>query len=349
MPIHAIIGNPPYQQTVAKRDTVNGQKAVVNIFQHFQALADNLSPRFSSLIYPAGRWIHRSGKGLANFGYKQINDVRLSRLHFFPDSTDIFQDVGIADGLSIVLKDKAKSWCGFTYAYSKGEKTMEVVMQNPGKVLMALDPVAEQISQKIQSIVNGRFDYISNSVLPRSLFSIESDFVERNPNLVCPYQEKKALSDEEIKLFTNNKAGKAGRASWYIAHQSVIKTGLEHLQRWKVVVSSANAGGQKRSNQIAVLDNRSAFGRSRVALKTFATEQEARNFYTYCQTDFIRYAFLLTDEALTSLGKLVPDLLDYTKENGLIDYSGDVNAQLYALFNIEEEQQAIIRKTLTRK
>lgn len=105
MKIDAIIGNPPYQLTVAKKDTDNGQKAVVNIFQHFQLLADRLAPRFSSLIYPAGRWIHRSGKGLANFGYNQINDRRLCRLHFFPDSTDIFQDVGIADGLSIVLRE----------------------------------------------------------------------------------------------------------------------------------------------------------------------------------------------------------------------------------------------------
>ena len=348
--IYAIIGNPPYQLTVAKKDTDNGQKAVINIFQHFQLLADRLSPRFSSLIYPAGRWIHRSGKGLADFGYNQINDKRLSRLHFFPDSTDIFHDVGIADGLSIVFMDNAKKKEGFVYAYSKEGKTIEVTMTNPGKILMALDPMAGQISQKIQAVVtNYHLDYIYGSVLPRSLFSIESDFVEHNPTLVRPYQEGMMLCEDEIKLFTNDKAGKAGRASWYVAQKTVIKTGLDYLYRWKVVVSSANAGGQKRSNQIAVLDNRSAFGRSRVALKTFDTEKEARNFYIYCQTDFIRYAFLLTDEALTSLGKLVPDLLDYTDENGIIDYSQDVNAQLYRLFEIDESMQAIIKKTLSER
>ena len=350
MKIDAIIGNPPYQLTVAKKDTDNGQKAVINIFQHFQLLADRLSPRFSSLIYPAGRWIHRSGKGLADFGYNQINDKRLSRLHFFPDSTDIFHDVGIADGLSIVFMDNAKKKEGFVYAYSKEGKTIEVTMTNPGKILMALDPMAGQISQKIQAVVtNYHLDYIYGSVLPRSLFSIESDFVEQNPTLVRPYQEGMMLCEDEIKLFTNDKAGKAGRASWYVAQKTVIKTGLDYLYRWKVVVSSANAGGQKRSNQIAVLDNRSAFGRSRVALKTFDTEKEARNFYIYCQTDFIRYAFLLTDEALTSLGKLVPDLLDYTDENGIIDYSQDVNAQLYRLFEIDESMQAIIKKTLSER
>ena len=349
MKIDAIIGNPPYQVTVAKKDTDNGQKRSSNIFQHFQLLADKLAPRFSSLIYPAGRWIHRSGKGLADFGYNQINDKRLCRLHFFPDSTDIFQDVGIADGLSIVFMDNAKKKEGFVYVYSKGGKTMEIAMPNPGYTLMALDPMAEQISQKIQAVVGERFDYISNAVLSQKLFSIESDFVEKNPTLVRSYQEGMMLGEDEIKLFANDKAGKAGRTSWYVAHKSVIKTGLDYLYRWKVVVSSANAGGQKRSNQIAVLDNRSAFGRSRVALKTFETEQEARNFYAYCQTDFIRYAFLLTDEALTSLGKLVPDLLNYTDDNGIIDYTQDVNAQLYRLFGIDETMQAIIKQTLSER
>ena len=349
MKIDAIIGNPPYQMTVAKKETENGQKAVVNIFQHFQVLADNLTSRFSSLIYPAVRWIHRSGKGLADFGYEQINDVHLARLHFYPDSTDIFQDVGIADGLSIVFKDREKSSGGFIYAYSKGRETTEVQMLNPGHTLMALNPIAEKISQKIQDFVRTDYDYISNSVLPRSLFSIESDFVENNPLLVRPYREGECLGEDEIKLFTNDRAGKAGRAAWYVTSRDVIKTGEKFLHQWKVVVSSANAGGQKRSNQIAILDNRSAFGRSRVALKTFDTEREARNFYTYCQTDFIRYAFLLTDEALTSLGKLVPDLLNYADDNGLIDYTHDVNAQLYRLFGIDDEVRAIIERTLQEK
>ena len=275
-----------------------------------------------------------------------MNDPHLARLHVYPNATDIFTEVGIADGLSIVLKDSSKVSAGFVYAYTKDGQSIEVGIPNPGDTLMTIDPMAEEISQRIQKTVRSRFDYICNSVLSQKLFSIESDFVERNPSLVCPYQEGETLQEGEIKLLTNDKAGKAGRARWYVVNQSVITTGREHLNRWKVIVSSANAGGQKRDNQIAVLDNRSAFGRSRVALKTFATEEEARNFFTYCQTDFIRYAFLLTDEALTSLGKLVPDLLDYSNNNGVIDYSGDVNEQLYTLFGIGDKLRSIISNTL---
>ena len=54
---------------------------------------------------------------------------------------------------------------------------------------MALNPTAELISKNIQKTVDGRFDYVYNSVLPRSLFSIESNFVELNPSLVRPYTE----------------------------------------------------------------------------------------------------------------------------------------------------------------
>jgi eco57I restriction endonuclease len=349
MKIDAVIGNPPYQLTVAQKDTKNGQKAVVNIFHLFQELADRLKPLYSSLIYPGGRWIHQSGKGLASFGYNQINSTTLQRLIFYPDATKLFKEAGIADGVSIVMKDFLKATSGFLYQY-EGDGRRTCYVDSPLDKLLPLNPVDIEVGELIvQAVAEYRIAFLHEKILPRSLFSIESDFVERNPTLVRPWNEGDSLKAREIKLLTNDKAGKAGRARWYVVNQSVITTGREYLNRWKVVVSSANAGGQKRDNQIAVLDNRSAFGRSRVALKTFDTEAEARNFLAYCQSDFIRYAFLLTDEALTSLGKLVPDLLDYTDQNGLIDYKSDVNEQLYRLFNISPELQAIIQQTLASK
>ena len=47
-----------------------------------------------------------------------MNDPHLALLEFFPCSKDIFKDVAIADGLSIVLKNMEKKKCGFTYKYS---------------------------------------------------------------------------------------------------------------------------------------------------------------------------------------------------------------------------------------
>lgn len=270
-------------------------------------------------------------------------------LKFFPDSTDVFKEVGIADGLSIVMKDTHKESNGFKYIYSKNGKDITVYADNPKEDLFPLNPLDNEIVSCLDVII-GKYNTLHESVLSQKLFSIESDFVERNPTLVREYNEGDYFDPElEIKLFTNDKAGKSGRARWYVASKDVVTTGLEHLNRWKVIVSSANAGGQKRSNQIAIVDNHSAFGRSRVALKTFATEQEAKNFFKYATSEIIRFAFLLTDESLTSLAKKVPDLLDYSDTNSIIDYNGDVNAQLYKLFGIDNQNQQYIREVLASK
>lgn len=349
----AVVGNPPYQITVAKKETENGQKRVSNIFHHFQILSDELGD-FTSLIYPGGRWIHQSGKGLTDFGKKQINDSRLRRMIYYPVAGDIFKDAGIPDGISIVLKDKNKKTKGFEYLY--GNSVEVYPMDNPGDELMPLNPMDLTIVNSISSKVNEveKFCYLNASVLSQKLFGIESDFVEKNPDLVRPYNEGDSFDQKtEIKLFTNDKAGKAGRAKWYITKRDVIKTATEYIDQWKVIVSSANAGGQKRSSQLEIIDNHSAFGRSRVALKAFKGEgaqQQAENFFKYVQSELIRFAFLMTDESLTSLAKRVPDIIDYSNDNGYIDFSGDINAQIYELFGVKEQAQIeYIRYILANK
>ena len=350
MKFKAIVGNPPYQLTVAKKDTENGQKRVSSIFHYFQLASEELS-NYTCLIYPGGRWIHRSGKGLEQFGLQQINDVHLRRIEFFPDANDVFEKVGLPDGISVVLKDMNKTTPGFTYVYTDKGVSRESHAINPGENLMPLNPSDVSIVDNINRIVNERgFAFLHDSVLSQKLFGIESSFVEENPDLVKEYDEGYYFDTEkEIKLFTNDKAGKSGRARWYLANRNVITSGVEYLNKWKVVVSSANAGGQKRSNQIAIFDNYSAFGRARVALKTFDTEKEAKNFFKYAKSEFIRFAFLMTDESLTSVAKQVPDILDYSDNNGIIDFSGDINNQLYALFDIDESNQIHIKEVLANK
>ena len=348
MKFNAIVGNPPYQEVVDQKESTNGQKVSISIFQYFQTISEKVG-KYTALIYPGSRWIHRSGKGLEKFGLAQMNDPHLALLEFFPCSKDIFKDVAIADGLSIVLKNMEKKECGFTYKYSVDGKVITIQANNPGNDMFSLNPQDNEIIKRLDNAIKS-FGCLHDSILPRNLFSIESDFVEKNPSLVKEYNDGDYYNQEtEIKLFTNDKAGKSGRARWYIANKNVITSGSEYLNKWKVIVSSANAGGQKRSNQIAIVDNHSAFGRSRVALKTFATEKEAINFFKYATSEIIRFAFLLTDESLTSLAKKVPDLLTYSDENGIIDYNNDINTLLYELFRIDKKNQQHIREILASK
>ena len=351
MKFDAIVGNPPYQEETAQgQSTTNGQAPRTNVFQYFQMISDELSCGAISLIYPGARWIHRFGKGLAQFGLNQINDKTLVRVDFYQDANEIFRDVAIADGITVVYKNKSKVGDGFEYVYHRGNETIAVHMDYPGEQLLPLNPNDGSIISKVNSFVNKKhLQFMFDRVLPRTLYGIESNFVEENPLKVTELTDGYILKPNEIKLFANDKAGKAGRSKWYVADKSIIESGKEYLSEWQVVVSSANAGGQKRDNQIEIIDNHSAFGRSRVALGSFKTEKEAVNFYHYCKTTLIRFMFLMTDEALTSLGKKVPDIMDYSDQNTLVDFQKDLNPQLYTLVGLTSDEISYIESIVKSK
>ena len=48
--------------------------------------------------------------------------------------------------------------------------------------------------------------------------------------------------------------------------------------------------------------------------------------------------YLMTDEALTSLGKKVPDIKDYTSNNSILNFSMDLNTQLYNLIGFSFDE-----------
>lgn len=344
-----VIGNPPYQEETSGTSKKNGQKSVKNIFQLFQEQANLIAKNNIMLIYPGGRWIHRFGKGLADFGLNQINDPHLKELTFYPNASEVFDNVAIADGISIVNIDLTKTNKGFTYKFIKNGKTETIHLNNPGKQLMPLNPNDIRIVSKIDAFVKtNHLQYLHDAVLPRSLFGIESSYAEDHPDKVHLYHKDMTIDYKtSIKLFTNNKAGKAGRATWFVADRNMITKNTEYIDQYQVVVSSANAGGQKRDNQLEIMPAGTAYGRSRVALRSFKTLKEAQNFKKYLSTMLVRYTFLMTDEALSSLAKRVPDLTDYSDNNSYINFDMDINKQLCDLIGISNTELDYITDKVT--
>lgn len=341
------IGNPPYQQETENVSETNGQKRSKSVFQYFQESADVIAKDGCIMIYPGARWIQRSGKGMAGFGLKQINDKHLQQLYFYPNSGDIFNGVAIGDGVSIVVKDMKKDTNEFEYIYVEKNKLTTVTIPSPGENIMPLNPNDIFIVKKIEAFMqDNNIVSLHDRVHPQKLFAIESDFIEKNQSVARVLGDGTDFNEEtEIKLYANDKAGKAGRTTWFIVPKETITTAVDYIAKWKVVVSSANAGGQKRDNQLEIIDNKSAFGRSRVALASFDTKIEAENFYKYVNSNIIRFAFLMTDEALTTLALKVPDINNYAN-NGLIDFKGDIDAQLAALMKLTDEEVQYVNNTI---
>ncbi|HEM4708581.1 TPA: Eco57I restriction-modification methylase domain-containing protein [Streptococcus suis] len=336
-----VIGNPPYQESATEKEMVSGQQQRVNnVFQLFQKITDKLNPNHSVLIYPGGRWMQQSGRGMNEFGIELINSTNLSHLIYYPNANEIFGEVAISDGISIVHKDYSKTSDTFEYSLVEGGKTLAIQRNYPGKETFVIYPTDESIVQKIKKFVaDNNLNFLSSSsTINQKLFQIESNFVELNPDKVEIYNGQEFDKKTQIKLLANDKAGKAGRATWFIAQREVIKVKQDLIDKYKVVVSSANAGGQKRDNQLAILEPYTAFGRSRLALKAFDTRIESTNFYNYVSSKFIRFAFLLTDENLSSLAKLVPDLLDYTENQKMIDFTRDIDEQFIKILDLTNEE-----------
>ena len=341
-----IIGNPPYQEETAKESELNGQKARKNIFQHFQTQSERIG-NCTILIYPGGRWLHQSGKGLKQFGIEQINDPHLKEVIFFPNAKELFSNTDISDGVTIVIKDNKKAEGGFDYVYVQNGINQKVHILNPGDDLIPLNPKDLVILNKIELFVKKyNIRYLHDYILPRSLFGIESDFMEKNPEKAEEYIDGKMYDfNTKIKIFTNDKAGAAGRCRWYVVDRDIIRQNSQYISEWQVVVSSAHAGGQEgRDSQMAIIDNLSAFGRARVGLGSFATKREAENFYAYLNTSIIKYTFLMTDEALSSLAKRVPDIKDYSCKNELIDFNSDVDQQLAKMIGFTNDELYYIGK-----
>ena len=116
---------------------------------------------------------------MAQFGLEQINDPHLVKLIFYPDSTEIFSDVGIADGISIVYKNKTKSSDEFEYIYHKGNTVLNAIIKAPGEELMPLNPQDNNVVSKVSNMVKTyNMEYIHDRVLSQKLFGIESRLAE---------------------------------------------------------------------------------------------------------------------------------------------------------------------------
>lgn len=342
-----VIGNPPFQEESENTSSQNGQAPRKSIFQYLQMAADDIAEKGSVLVYPGGRWIQRSGKGMKKFGYEQINDKHLKDVYFYPDASDLFPSIALADGMSIVVKDRKKTTQEFNYVYCQNGNKERFKISSPGEEILPLKPTDFLLAKKFQKFIeDNHLRPLQERVLPRTLFGVESNFVEEHPELVEEYHGQDFNIDQKILLLTNDKAGKAGRAKWYIVEPSVIPSNRDLIAKYKVIVSSANAGGQKRDRQLELLDGHAAFGRSRVALGLFDTKAEAENFLHYVSSIIIQFAFLLTDESLTTLGMRVPDFKSYLSNETSIDFDSDIDKQLQEAIGFTDEEVSYMKDTV---
>lgn len=328
-------GNPPYQAETAQKETT-GQKTVRNVFQEFQEVAIELSI-MTSMVYPGGRWMQLSGKGLKSFGESMMSSKHLVSIDTYQngdgvsDSEKLFAGVRIPDGLAIVFYDSLYNNSGSILLDKSAVPVVKV-----GDIMPSISKELLDVFNLIKSFTeDGRSRTLSNRVSARSLYSIESDFAEKNADKVFSCKTHISAPSElndPIKIFTNNIAGKGGNPEWFWINRSEIPTNKNLIDRYQVTVSSA----APNSEIFTMVPAGAAHGRSRLSLASFATEDEANNFLKYIKTALIRASFRFSQNGgLSNLARFVPDIEDYSNANEL--FAGDpsieeLNERLHQYF-----------------
>lgn len=359
MKFDAIVGNPPYQLTSGKTETqTQGNSSW--IYQYFQFIADKIA-KWSTLIYPFGGWFD-SPSSLGGLGDAILKDGHTISIQAYEGTTDrrawyrtdknpepIFEyNANLSAGVAIVLRNFEKH-SEFKYSnriYS--DKVVSVKVCNADN--LPPNPLFISINEKL-----GNKKLISH--VKKGIFSIESNFVEQNPNLVS---HKKEDWKNPIQLLANNKSGSSGRATWYWTDKSVIKTGQEYFDCYKVVISSAYPKKSIVSSTptienvksrlktlVEVLPPNSAFGRSRMALFMSKSKNECDNFIKYLETNFFAGLTLQEPNRCSTFGDIIP-LQDFTNKSD-IDWSksvAEIDKQLYKKYNLTQEEIDFIEKTV---
>jgi len=102
MRFDVVIGNPPYQEG----DSGHGQSAAP-IYHRFFRQAIALRPQSICMIMPS-RWFS-GGKGLATFRQEMLRDDDIRLIDDFPDGGEVFDDVQIKGGVSIVVREETST------------------------------------------------------------------------------------------------------------------------------------------------------------------------------------------------------------------------------------------------
>lgn len=324
--IKAVVGNPPYQ--VIDGGAGVSAKPVYNLFVD---MAKEVHPGYISMIMPA-KWF-TDGKGLGTFRANMFSDKRLSKIFDFVDSRDCFSNVDIAGGVCYFLWDStANDSCEFTTLH-RGERTIST------RNLCEMDEFirhseAVNIVESVKSRSHKFFDQIVSTQKPFGLRTY-----------VTP------LSDGDITLKYNK--GKGPYQS------SLIEIGKSMIPQWKVIIScltAEHAGQTDKEGRKKILSSLDLLRPNEICTETYMvvgsydTEQEALNLTSYLRSRLTR--FLISQLAATQhLSKekfaLVPDQ-DFTV-NSDIDWSKsieEIDAQLYAKYNLSDEEIAFIESMI---
>ena len=345
MKFDAIVGNPPYQETVANNKGKRAKyKAIYNLF--FDE-ARKINPKYISIIIPS-RWMTKATEGISD---KWVDEViscnKISLMHDYLTSSECFQNVGIRGGVCYFLYDKDYNGkCDYyLHEVNSGDKPynrkMYLNQDNRGIVIrdrMAY-PIIEKIEAKIGKYINNSDLNFSSYIGPKDCFTNKKVLTSNWSGFV-----KKKDKKHNIKYYCNKKNL---NIDFGFIDESIIPKNHQAIAINKVYITAASGSG----NDSYVL-GKPFFGEPYSACsQTYLvigfnqklSEEQCQNIIKYVNTKFFRYLVSVkkkTQNGPKGVYQFVP-VQNFANDNKDIDWNQsieNIDEQLYENYNLSREE-----------
>ena len=320
MKFKAIVGNPPYQ--VMDGGTHNG---AMPIYHQFVKTCKALSPTYNSLIMPS-RWF-AGGRGLDDFRTEMLNDTRLSVLHDFIDSKQLFKTADIAGGICYYLWD-AKHNGECEVSTHAGNTVSSIKRKLNEHDIFVRDNIGLSIVKKIQAVSD---EFMDKGVLQLAPFGLRT------------YIRGEALPFENsIKVLSSEGYG-------YVSKDDINRN-REKMNKYKVVIgrlvpSNGEVGidpskGYKAITCPQVVQNDEVVTETYLVCATLDTLREAVNCGEYLKLKFPRFLLRLT---YSSMNVNRANFVFVPNQDFNRSYSDE---DLYKKYNLTEDEIAYIERLI---
>jgi len=334
MKFSAVVGNPPYQETIGGQ---NNKSLSKQLYPEFIINAIKLQPEFVSLITPS-RWFTGNAQDRSSVKLRSFikNDNHISDIFNYLDSSEVFKGVNISGGVNFfVYKMGYSGDVSFNEILNGNTTTYRRPLFEPG--LDIILPMNGMVSI-LRKVTKNNFESMSNIVTGRNPFGIPA--TEGELNRITSDIRK---SGYDIKIMC------AYEISKFISITK-IKRNKDLSSNWKVFTSKMNggAGTLLDGKQVAILGRTFVMGPSSIcsnaliSVGNFIQRAQADNLDRYMKTKFFRVmlGIMKISQVLTSnIYKYVPQQ-DFTKKSD-IDWSKpttDIDKQLYKKYNLDENE-----------
>ena len=352
----AVVGNPPYQGEI--QDT--SEPAIYNIFCD---IAYNLS-NIACMITPA-RFLFNAGKTPKEWNKKMLNDNHMKVVTYESNNQKIFPDTQGKGGIVITLRDATKDYgkIGHFIAYDVLLSILKKVKTNMFSSFSSLiySPESYRLSKKlhiehpelVKKLSKGH-DYDVTTNIFEKLSNVFYDDKPQNGEYIC-----------FIGLSGKNRVYKWIKRDYIEPH--------ENLDYYKVFIPKSNGSGAIGEVLSTPLIGQPLIGQplightqTFISVGAFETRYEADAVLKYVKSKFARAllgTLKVTQDNKKGAWLNVP-MQDFTK-NSDIDWSksvskkdevacekygcktiNEIDAQLYAKYNLDEAEIAFIEKMI---